>query len=219
MFCNDIYRSHVLYTHINTFKNNKNVTFLDYSILNGITGCTCDMRHETTTWSGSPQPFDVFPQLGGLNTPYPGSMTPGLMTPGTGDLDMRKIGQARNTLMDMRLSQVVIYILPCTSVYATITLYCWSYYVFHLSLGVWLGERTDGGGSQRLFDRSQLHDPHTWRWHQVRPLVTHLFNILRFGVCDFYLFDNIFACKVTSKRLDFFWNQWGRPTLITPLPG
>lgn len=51
-------------------------------------------------------------------------MTPGLMTPGTGDLDMRKIGQARNTLMDMRLSQVVIYILPCTSVYATITLYC-----------------------------------------------------------------------------------------------
>uniref|UniRef100_H3DKI6 Pre-mRNA-processing factor 6 n=1 Tax=Tetraodon nigroviridis TaxID=99883 RepID=H3DKI6_TETNG len=50
-------------------------------------------------------PF-AFPQLGGLNTPYPGSMTPGLMTPGTGDLDMRKIGQARNTLMDMRLSQV-----------------------------------------------------------------------------------------------------------------
>jgi len=33
-------------------------------------------------------------------------MTPGLMTPGTGELDMRKIGQARNTLMDMRLSQV-----------------------------------------------------------------------------------------------------------------
>jgi len=40
-------------------------------------------------------------QLGGLNTPYPGSVTPG-----TGELDMRKIGQARNTLMDMRLSQV-----------------------------------------------------------------------------------------------------------------
>jgi hypothetical protein len=35
-------------------------------------------------------------------------MTPGLMTPGTGELDMRKIGQARNTLMDMRLSQVRI---------------------------------------------------------------------------------------------------------------
>jgi len=30
------------------------------------------------------------------------------MTPGTGELDMRKIGQARNTLMDMRLSQVRI---------------------------------------------------------------------------------------------------------------
>jgi len=28
------------------------------------------------------------------------------MTPGAGELDMRKIGQARNTLMDMRLSQV-----------------------------------------------------------------------------------------------------------------
>ncbi|KAF3860582.1 hypothetical protein F7725_000837 [Dissostichus mawsoni] len=40
-------------------------------------------------------------KLAGLNTPYPGSMTPG-----TGELDMRKIGQARNTLMDMRLSQV-----------------------------------------------------------------------------------------------------------------
>ncbi|CAG11265.1 unnamed protein product, partial [Tetraodon nigroviridis] len=49
---------------------------------------------------------DPLQGLGGLNTPYPGSMTPGLMTPGTGDLDMRKIGQARNTLMDMRLSQV-----------------------------------------------------------------------------------------------------------------
>uniref|UniRef100_A0A8P4GFJ2 Pre-mRNA-processing factor 6 n=1 Tax=Dicentrarchus labrax TaxID=13489 RepID=A0A8P4GFJ2_DICLA len=49
---------------------------------------------------------DPLQGLGGLNTPYPGSMTPGLMTPGTGELDMRKIGQARNTLMDMRLSQV-----------------------------------------------------------------------------------------------------------------
>ncbi|XP_039656363.1 pre-mRNA-processing factor 6 [Perca fluviatilis] len=44
---------------------------------------------------------DPLQGLGGLNTPYPGSMTPG-----TGELDMRKIGQARNTLMDMRLSQV-----------------------------------------------------------------------------------------------------------------
>uniref|UniRef100_A0A9J8B5C8 Pre-mRNA-processing factor 6 n=1 Tax=Cyprinus carpio carpio TaxID=630221 RepID=A0A9J8B5C8_CYPCA len=41
------------------------------------------------------------PFPGGLNTPYPGGMTPE-----AGELDMRKIGQARNTLMDMRLSQV-----------------------------------------------------------------------------------------------------------------
>ncbi|KTF85576.1 hypothetical protein cypCar_00004291, partial [Cyprinus carpio] len=40
------------------------------------------------------------PFPGGLNTPYPGGMTPE-----AGELDMRKIGQARNTLMDMRLSQ------------------------------------------------------------------------------------------------------------------
>uniref|UniRef100_A0A8C3Q4T7 Pre-mRNA-processing factor 6 n=1 Tax=Geospiza parvula TaxID=87175 RepID=A0A8C3Q4T7_GEOPR len=46
------------------------------------------------------------PYPGGLNTPYPGGMMPGLMTPGTGELDMRKIGQARNTLMGIRLSQV-----------------------------------------------------------------------------------------------------------------
>uniref|UniRef100_A0A672TAR7 Pre-mRNA-processing factor 6 n=1 Tax=Sinocyclocheilus grahami TaxID=75366 RepID=A0A672TAR7_SINGR len=42
---------------------------------------------------------------GGLNTPYPGGMTPE-----AGELDMRKIGQARNTLMDMRLSQVTHHI-------------------------------------------------------------------------------------------------------------
>nr|XP_002128772.2 pre-mRNA-processing factor 6 [Ciona intestinalis] len=41
----------------------------------------------------------------GLNTPFPGTATPGWSTP-AGELDMRKIGQARNTLMDMRLSQV-----------------------------------------------------------------------------------------------------------------
>lgn len=48
-------------------------------------------------------------QFGGLNTPFPGGLNtpyPGAMTPGAGELDMRKIGQARNTLMDMRLSQV-----------------------------------------------------------------------------------------------------------------
>uniref|UniRef100_A0AAR2IL99 Pre-mRNA-processing factor 6 n=1 Tax=Pygocentrus nattereri TaxID=42514 RepID=A0AAR2IL99_PYGNA len=48
-------------------------------------------------------------QFAGLNTPFPGGLNtpyPGGMTPGAGELDMRKIGQARNTLMDMRLSQV-----------------------------------------------------------------------------------------------------------------
>ncbi|KAL0275367.1 UNVERIFIED_CONTAM: hypothetical protein PYX00_003230 [Menopon gallinae] len=35
----------------------------------------------------------------------PGFSTPGMLTP-TGDLDLRKIGQARNTLMNVKLSQV-----------------------------------------------------------------------------------------------------------------
>jgi len=48
-----------------------------------------------------------FPGASGLNTPFPGTATPGWSTP-AGELDMRKIGQARNTLMDMRLSQVRI---------------------------------------------------------------------------------------------------------------
>ncbi|XP_031624635.1 pre-mRNA-processing factor 6 [Contarinia nasturtii] len=39
----------------------------------------------------------------GLMTP--GVATPGMLTP-TGDLDLRKIGQARNTLMNVKLSQV-----------------------------------------------------------------------------------------------------------------
>ncbi|RWS06625.1 pre-mRNA splicing factor-like protein [Dinothrombium tinctorium] len=45
----------------------------------------------------------------GLRTPYPGGMTPGTSTSGfltPGDLDLRKIGQARNTLMDIKLNQV-----------------------------------------------------------------------------------------------------------------
>lgn len=49
-------------------------------------------------------------QLGGLASPFPGTATPGSMTPGvltpSGDLDLRKIGQARNTLMDIKLNQV-----------------------------------------------------------------------------------------------------------------
>ncbi|KAL7639680.1 UNVERIFIED_CONTAM: hypothetical protein RMT77_010183 [Armadillidium vulgare] len=41
----------------------------------------------------------------GLASMMPGTNTPGMVTP-SGDLDLRKIGQARNTLMDMRLNQV-----------------------------------------------------------------------------------------------------------------
>lgn len=144
------------------------------------------------------------------------------MTPGTGDLDMRKIGQARNTLMDMRLSQVFNdRLLPPTSV--TVELLHYNVEIimgfFCRFLGVWLGQRTDSGGSQRLFDRSQFHDPHTWRWHQVGMLMMLLFTLLilcrLFSIHQFGFFD----CEVTSRRLDFSWNRWGRLTLITPLPG
>ncbi|XP_071804559.1 pre-mRNA-processing factor 6-like [Asterias amurensis] len=38
--------------------------------------------------------------LGGMATPYPGGMT------SSGDYDLRKIGEARNTLMDVKLNQV-----------------------------------------------------------------------------------------------------------------
>lgn len=41
----------------------------------------------------------------GLASMLPGTDTPGMLTP-TGDLDLRKIGQARNTLMNVKLSQV-----------------------------------------------------------------------------------------------------------------
>lgn len=43
----------------------------------------------------------------GLASMMPGTSTmmPGMLTP-TGDLDLRKIGQARNTLMNVKLSQV-----------------------------------------------------------------------------------------------------------------
>lgn len=39
-------------------------------------------------------------QLGGLNTPYPG-----LSTPATGDLDLNKIGEARKSLVNVKLDQ------------------------------------------------------------------------------------------------------------------
>lgn len=41
----------------------------------------------------------------GLASMMPGIATPGMLTP-TGDMDLRKIGQARNTLMNVKLSQV-----------------------------------------------------------------------------------------------------------------
>lgn len=41
----------------------------------------------------------------GISSMVPGITTPGMLTP-TGDLDLRKIGQARNTLMNVKLSQV-----------------------------------------------------------------------------------------------------------------
>ncbi|XP_071476325.1 pre-mRNA-processing factor 6-like [Diadema antillarum] len=44
-------------------------------------------------------------KYGGLQTPYPGAMTPGMLTP-TGEYDLRKVGEARNTLMGVKLSQV-----------------------------------------------------------------------------------------------------------------
>ena len=40
-----------------------------------------------------------------LNTLLPGDATPGFNTPAS-DIDMKKIGQARNTLMDIKLTQV-----------------------------------------------------------------------------------------------------------------
>ncbi|XP_045477612.1 pre-mRNA-processing factor 6 [Harmonia axyridis] len=41
----------------------------------------------------------------GLASMVPGVATPGMLTP-TGDMDLRRIGQARNTLMNVKLSQV-----------------------------------------------------------------------------------------------------------------
>ncbi|XP_035659533.1 pre-mRNA-processing factor 6-like [Branchiostoma floridae] len=46
--------------------------------------------------------------MGGFTTPYPGGMTPGVSTPwgAATEVDWRKIGEARNTLMDIKLNQV-----------------------------------------------------------------------------------------------------------------
>lgn len=48
----------------------------------------------------------------GLASMMPGVTTPGMLTP-TGDMDLRKIGQARNTLMNVKLSQVKLFFFTC----------------------------------------------------------------------------------------------------------
>ena len=52
----------------------------------------------------------VFQMFGGLTTPFPGAMTPGSVTPGfttpSGDLDLIKIGEARKSLVGVKLDQV-----------------------------------------------------------------------------------------------------------------
>ena len=65
--------------------------------------------HCTDLWNYSFDFLTILQKFGGLNTPY-GPLTPGLNTPGgatAGDIDMKKIGQARNTLMDIKLTQVL----------------------------------------------------------------------------------------------------------------
>lgn len=43
--------------------------------------------------------------FGGLQTPFPGGMTPGSATP-SADLDLIKIGEARKSLVGVKLDQV-----------------------------------------------------------------------------------------------------------------
>ena len=43
--------------------------------------------------------------LAGFQTPYPGAVTPGFSTP-SGDLDLTKIGEARKSLVGVKLDQV-----------------------------------------------------------------------------------------------------------------
>ena len=54
---------------------------------------------------GSNTSLDEREQKYGFMTSFPGDTTPGFSTP-AGDIDMKKIGQARNTLMDLKLTQV-----------------------------------------------------------------------------------------------------------------
>ena len=45
--------------------------------------------------------------FGGLQTPFPGGMTPGSATP-SADLDLIKIGEARKSLVGVKLDQVFL---------------------------------------------------------------------------------------------------------------
>ena len=85
-------------------------TFLQKHAMSSETMTTLDARQQT---------------LGGLATPFPGTMTPGMMTP-TGEYDLRKIGEARNTLMDVKLNQVgsLCDLGACLSAFRVATHYC-----------------------------------------------------------------------------------------------
>ena len=50
-------------------------------------------------------PHIPFQRFGGITTPYSGAMTPGFTTP-SGDLDLIKIGEARKSLVGVKLDQV-----------------------------------------------------------------------------------------------------------------
>lgn len=114
-------------------------------------------------------------KFGGLNTPF-GAITPlGTSTP-SADIDMKKIGQARNTLMDIKLTQVTVdnvEEMKCCvkiSVVHVHDVYLCIYFMYEILLfsGVRLGQWTDGGGSQRLPDRLTVHAAFSWGRHQVR---------------------------------------------------
>lgn len=136
-------------------------------------------------------------KFGGLNTPF-GAITPlGTSTP-SADIDMKKIGQARNTLMDIKLTQVTVDNVEeiykslvkttnikykCLSISA-VKLKCFvKLSVVHvyddylhiyftneilMFLGVRFSQWTDCGRSQRLPDRLTVHAAFSWGRHQVR---------------------------------------------------
>lgn len=58
--------------------------------------------------------------LGGFMTPYPGAMsvTPGTMTPGfatSSRIDLNQIGEARNSMLGIKLDQVILHLMFTTS--------------------------------------------------------------------------------------------------------